>query len=92
MPPHRPSLMPHSSGVQQRHGLRAAPRDLHRPLTCPNDRERPWCQEFASRGSPPVELIDGDRPRDLLKKFRLGVEERERMEQDVTVNPGSTSK
>jgi hypothetical protein len=60
--------------------------------TCSNDRERPRCQELASRESPPVELIDGDRPCDLLKEFRLGVEVRERIEQDVIVNPGSTSK
>jgi restriction system protein len=38
--------------------------------------------------APPVELIDGDRLCDLLKEFRLGVEVRERIEQDVTVNPG----
>lgn len=46
-------------------------------------------QTEASRdGAPPVELIDGDRLCDLLKEFRLGVEVRERIEQDVTVNPG----
>ena len=44
--------------------------------------------EATRDGAPPVELIDGDRLCDLLKEFRLGVEVRERIEQDVTVNPG----
>jgi restriction system protein len=44
--------------------------------------------EATHDGAPPVELIDGDRLCDLLKEFRLGVELRERIEQDVTVNPG----
>jgi hypothetical protein len=39
-------------------------------------------------GAPPVELIDGDRLCDLLKEFRLGVDVRERIAEDVTVNPG----
>jgi hypothetical protein len=43
--------------------------------------------EATRDGAPPVELIDGDRLCDLLKEFRLGVEVRERIEQDVTVNP-----
>jgi len=29
---------------------RAAPRDFYRPLSCPNDHERPRRREFASRG------------------------------------------
>src|SRR5215472_972578 len=44
--------------------------------------------EATRDGAPPVELIDGDRLCDLLKEFRLGVEVRERIEQDVTVNLG----
>lgn len=36
---HRPGLESYSSGVQQRHGLRAAPRDSYRSLTCPSNRE-----------------------------------------------------
>jgi restriction endonuclease Mrr len=44
--------------------------------------------EATRDGAPPVELMDGDRLCDLLKEFRLGVEVRERIEQDVTVNPG----
>lgn len=39
-------------------------------------------------GAPPVELIDGDRLCDLLKEFRLGIEVRRRVEEDVTVDPG----
>ena len=38
-------------------------------------------------GAPPVELIDGDRLCDLLKEFRLGVDVRERIAEDVTVDP-----
>ena len=37
-------------------------------------------------GAPPVELIDGDRLCDLLKDYRLGIEVRQRVEEDVTVN------
>jgi restriction system protein len=44
--------------------------------------------EATRDGAPPVELIDGDRLCDLLKEFRLGVEVRQRVEDDVTVNPG----
>jgi hypothetical protein len=58
---------PYSTRIQQRHRPRAAPRDFHRLLTCPSDRERPRCREFASRGSgvripsaPPVSA--GQRP------------------------------
>jgi restriction system protein len=44
--------------------------------------------EATRDGAPPVELIDGDRLCDLLKEFRLGVDVRERIAEDVTVNPG----
>ena len=44
--------------------------------------------EATRDGAPPVELIDGDRLCDLLKEFRLGIEVRQRVEEDVTVNPG----
>jgi restriction system protein len=44
--------------------------------------------EATRDGAPPVELIDGDRLCDLLREFRLGVEVRERIEQDVTVKSG----
>jgi restriction system protein len=46
-------------------------------------------QAEASRdGAPPVELIDGDRLCDLLREYRLGVDIRQRIEEDVIVNPG----
>jgi restriction system protein len=38
-------------------------------------------------GAPPVELIDGDRLCSLLKEFRLGVDVRERITEEVNVNP-----
>jgi restriction system protein len=44
--------------------------------------------EATRDGAPPVELIDGDRVCDLLKEFRLGIEVRQRVEEDVTVNSG----
>jgi restriction system protein len=44
--------------------------------------------EATRDGAPPVELIDGDRLCDLLKEFRLSVEVRERIAEDVTVNLG----
>jgi restriction system protein len=45
-------------------------------------------QAEASRdGAPPVELIDGDRLCDLLYEYRLGVDVRQRIEEDITVNP-----
>ena len=44
--------------------------------------------EATRDGAPPVELIDGDRLCDLLKEFRLGIEVRQRVEEDVTVNSG----
>jgi restriction system protein len=43
--------------------------------------------EATRDGAPPVELIDGDRLCGLLKEFRLGIEIRQRIEEDVTVNP-----
>jgi restriction system protein len=46
-------------------------------------------QNEANRdGAPPVELIDGDRLCDLLREFRLGVEVRQRIEEDVAVDAG----
>jgi restriction system protein len=41
--------------------------------------------EATRDGAPPVELIDGDRLCDLLKEFKLGVETRQRIEEDVDV-------
>lgn len=41
--------------------------------------------EATRDGAPPVELIDGDRLCDLLKEFKLGVESRQRIEEDVEV-------
>jgi restriction system protein len=38
-------------------------------------------------GAPPVELIDGDRLCDLLREYGLGVDVRQRIEEDVVVNP-----
>lgn len=38
-------------------------------------------------GAPPVELIDGDRLCDLLREYSLGVDVRQRIEEDVVVNP-----
>lgn len=43
--------------------------------------------EATRDGAPPVELIDGDRLCGLLKEFRPGIEIRQRIEEDVTVNP-----
>jgi restriction system protein len=43
--------------------------------------------EAARDGAPPVELIDGDRLCNLLKEFRLGIEVRTRVTEDVTVKP-----
>lgn len=42
--------------------------------------------EATRDGAPPIDLIDGGRLCDLLKNHRLGVEVRERIEEDVTVN------
>jgi restriction system protein len=44
--------------------------------------------EATRDGAPPIELIDGDRLCDLLKEFRLGVDVRERISEDVTVSLG----
>jgi restriction system protein len=44
--------------------------------------------EATRDGAPPVELIDGDRLCDLLREFRLGIEVRQRVEEDVVVDPG----
>jgi restriction system protein len=45
-------------------------------------------QNEATRdGAPPVELIDGERLTDLLKDYRLGVEVKQRTEEDVMVEP-----
>jgi restriction system protein len=44
-------------------------------------------QNEANRdGAPPVELIDGEHLCELLRDYRLGVEVRERVELDITVN------
>ena len=44
-------------------------------------------QNEASRdGAPPVELIDGDQLCDLLREYRLGVEVRERIEEEVVLH------
>ena len=42
---------PYSSRVQQRERPRATTTGLQQRSTSPNDRERPRCREFASRGS-----------------------------------------
>ncbi len=38
-------------------------------------------------GAPPVELIDGERLCELLRDFRLGLEVRERIEEEVILHP-----
>jgi hypothetical protein len=38
-------------------------------------------------GAPPVELIDGERLCDLLKDYGLGVVVKQRVEEDVVVQP-----
>jgi restriction system protein len=44
-------------------------------------------QAEASRdGAPPVELIDGDRLCDLLREYRLGVDVRQRIEEDISID------
>ena len=44
-------------------------------------------QNEASRdGAPPVELIDGDRLCELLREYKLGVEVRERVEEEVILH------
>lgn len=44
--------------------------------------------EATRDGAPPIDLIDGGRLCDLLKNHRMGVEVRERIEEDVTVDVG----
>lgn len=45
-------------------------------------------QNEANRdGAPPVEVIDGEALCALLREFRLGVEVRQRIEEDIAVNP-----
>lgn len=45
-------------------------------------------QNEASRdGAPPVELIDGERLCELLRDFRLGLEVRQRIEEEVILHP-----
>jgi restriction system protein len=45
-------------------------------------------QNEANRdGAPPVELVDGERLCDLLRDYRLGVEVRQRTEEEVVVHP-----
>lgn len=45
-------------------------------------------QNEATRdGAPPVELLDGERLCDLLKEYKLGVEVRQRIEEQVVVHP-----
>lgn len=45
-------------------------------------------QKEANRdGAPPVELIDGERLCDLLKDYGLGVAVKQRLEEDVVVQP-----
>ena len=45
-------------------------------------------QNEANRdGAPPVELIDGERLCELLRDFRLGLEVRERIEEEVILHP-----
>lgn len=41
--------------------------------------------EATRDGAPPVELIDGDRLCDLLKEHKLGVDTRQRIEEDVEI-------
>jgi hypothetical protein len=41
---------PYSTEVQQRHRPRTTLRSCYRTATCSNDRGRPCCREFASRG------------------------------------------
>lgn len=43
--------------------------------------------EAGRDGAPPVELIDGEGLSDLLKEFGLGVEVKQRIEEEVTVAP-----
>jgi len=47
----RPGPAPYSTQVQQRGRPGTTPRDCRRTATCPNNPERPYRREFASRGS-----------------------------------------
>jgi restriction system protein len=45
-------------------------------------------QNEANRGGePPVEPLDGERLCDLLKEYRLGIEVRQQIEEEVVVQP-----
>jgi restriction system protein len=44
--------------------------------------------EAVRDGAPPVELIDGDRLCDLLREYRLGVDVRKRIEEDISIDAG----
>jgi restriction system protein len=44
--------------------------------------------EATRDGAPPVELIDGDRLCDLLQEYRLGVDVRQRIEEDISIDAG----
>jgi restriction system protein len=44
--------------------------------------------EATRDGAPPIDLIDGARLCDLLKNHRMGVDVRERVEEDVSVDAG----
>ena len=44
-------------------------------------------KEATRDGAPPVDLIDGDRLCDLLKKYDLGVRTTTRTVEDVSINP-----
>ena len=44
--------------------------------------------EAVRDGAPPVELIDGDRLCDLLREYRLGVDVRQRIEEDISIDAG----
>jgi restriction system protein len=47
----------------------------------------PAAQQEATRdGVPPIDLIDGDALCDLLKQFRVGINVRERIVEDVVVD------
>lgn len=48
---HRPRGRPYSTEVQQRRRPRTTSTSRRRTAICPNDRQRPRCHEFASRGS-----------------------------------------
>ena len=43
--------------------------------------------EATRDGAQPIELINGDRPCDLLQQYDLGVSTEQRVAEDVTVDP-----